>query len=152
MKTIHTDKAPAAVGPYSQAKVSGGFLFASGQVPLSPETGEIIGETIQEQTEQVLKNIEALLKEAGLNMSYVLKTTVFVKNMEEFAAMNEVYTRFFQKPFPARSAVAVKDIALNAKIEIEAFAMDTRALEVLCADDGCHTCNDYCCETKLDIQ
>lgn len=85
-------------------------------------------------------------------MSYVLKTTVFVKNMEEFAAMNEVYTRFFQKPFPARSAVAVKDIALNAKVEIEAFAMDTRALEVLCADDGCHTCNDYCCETKLDIQ
>ena len=82
-------------------------------------------------------------------MSYVLKTTVFVKNMEEFAAMNEVYSRFFQKPFPARSAVAVKDIAFNAKVEIEAFAMDTRALEVLCAEDGCHTCNDLLLRNKV---
>ena len=151
-ETISSNNAPVAVGPYSPAVRAGDFIYISGQLPIDPTTGQLVSDDIRIQTEQVLKNIDALLAEAGLNMSYVLKTTVFVKNMEEFAAMNEVYSRFFQKPFPARSAVAVKDIAFNAKVESEAFAMDTRALEVLCAEDGCHTCNDYCCETKLDIQ
>ena len=146
-ETISSNNAPVAVGPYSPAIRAGDFIYISGQLPIDPTTGKLVSDDIRIQTEQVLRNIEALLTEAGLNMSYVLKTTVYVKNMEDFAAMNEVYARFFQKPFPARSAVAVKDIALNAKVEIEAFAMDTRALEVLC-----HTCNDYCCETKLEIQ
>ncbi|MBP0685709.1 regulator, partial [Mycobacterium tuberculosis] len=84
-------------------------IYISGQLPIDPTTGKLVSDDMRMQTEQVLRNIEALLTEAGLNMSYVLKTTVYVKNMEDFAGMNEVYTRFFQKPFPARSAVAVKD-------------------------------------------
>ena len=99
-ETISSNNAPVAVGPYSPAIRAGDFIYISGQLPIDPTTGQLVSDDIRVQTEQVLKNIEVLLKEAGLNMSYVLKTTVFVKNMEEFAAMNEVYTRFFQKPFP----------------------------------------------------
>ncbi|WP_105249659.1 Rid family detoxifying hydrolase, partial [Streptococcus suis] len=90
-----TDKAPAAIGPYVQGKVVGNFLFASGQVPLSPETGEIVGETIQEQTEQVLKNIAAILTEAGTDFDHVVKTTCFLKDMNDFVAFNEVYKTAF---------------------------------------------------------
>jgi len=92
-KTIHTDKAPAAIGPYVQGKIVGNLLFASGQVPLSPETGEIIGETIQEQTEQVLKNIGAILEEAGTDFDHVVKTTCFLSDMNDFVPFNEVYTK-----------------------------------------------------------
>lgn len=121
-KTIHTDKAPAAIGPYVQGKVVGNFLFASGQVPLSPETGEIVGTTIQEQTEQVLKNISAILDEAGTDFDHVVKTTCFLSDINDFVPVNEVYATVFKADFPARSAVEVSRLPRDVKIEIEVIA------------------------------
>lgn len=123
MRTIHTDKAPAAIGPYVQAKVVGKFLFVSGQVPLSPDTGEIVGETIQEQTEQVLKNIEAILAAAGTDFDHVVKTTCFLKDMNDFAVFNEVYKTAFSAEFPARSAVEVARLPRDVKVEMEVIAV-----------------------------
>ena len=120
-KTIHTDKAPAAIGPYVQGKIVGNLLFASGQVPLSPETGEIIGETIQEQTEQVLKNVGAILAEAGTDFDHVVKTTCFLADIGDFKAFNEVYAKYFTSK-PARSCVAVKDLPLGVAVEVEIIA------------------------------
>ncbi|MGT2910652.1 RidA family protein [Streptococcus cameli] len=122
MKTIHTEKAPAAIGPYVQGKVVGNLLFASGQVPLSPETGEVVGTTIREQTEQVLKNIAAILEEAGTDFNHVVKTTCFLKDMNDFAAFNEVYATAFTEEFPARSAVEVARLPRDVKVEIEVIA------------------------------
>lgn len=122
MKTIHTDKAPAAIGPYVQGKVIGDLLFASGQVPLSPETGEIVGTSIQEQTEQVLKNISAILAEAGTDFDHVVKTTSFLSDMNDFVAFNEVYATAFSADFPARSAVEVARLPRDVKVEIEVIA------------------------------
>ena len=121
-KTIHTDKAPAAIGPYVQGKIVGNLLFASGQVPLSPETGEIIGETIQEQTEQVLKNVGAILAEAGTDFDHVVKTTCFLSDINDFVPFNEVYATAFTSDFPARSAVEVARLPKDVKIEIEVIA------------------------------
>ena len=118
-KTIHTDKAPKAIGTYVQGKIVGNLLFASGQVPLSPETGEIVGETIQEQTEQVLKNIGAILAEAGTDFDHVVKTTCFLSDMNDFVPFNEVYQTAFNKEFPARSAVEVARLPRDVKVEIE---------------------------------
>lgn len=123
MKTIHTDKAPAAIGPYVQGKVVGNLLFASGQVPLSPETGQVVGETIQEQTEQVLKNIAAILAEVGIGFDHVVKTTCFLTDMNDFLAFNEVYAKAFTSEFPARSAVEVSRLPRDVKVEIEVIAM-----------------------------
>lgn len=121
-KTIHTDKAPAAIGPYVQGKVVGNFLFASGQVPLSPETGEVIGTSIQEQTKQVLKNISAILAEAGTDCDHVVKTTCFLSDMDDFVPFNEVYATAFKTDFPARSAVEVARLPKDVKVEIEVIA------------------------------
>mgnify|MGYP001019484204 FL=1 len=121
MKTIHTDKAPAAVGPYSQAKIAGGFLFASGQVPINPETATVIEGGIEAQTEQVCKNIEAVLTEAGTDFSKVVKTTCFLADMNDFKAFNEVYANYFISK-PARSCVAVKDLPLGVSVEVEIIA------------------------------
>ena len=121
-KTIHTDKAPAAIGPYVQGKVVGNFLFASGQVPLSPETGEVIGTSIQEQTKQVLKNISAILAEAGTDFDHVVKTTCFLSDMDDFVSFNEVYATAFKTDFPARSAVEVARLPKDVKVEIEVIA------------------------------
>ena len=121
MKTIHTDKAPAAVGPYSQAKVAGGFLFASGQVPINPETAKVIEGGIEAQTEQVCKNIEAVLTEAGTDFSKVVKTTCFLADLHDFKAFNEVYANYFTSK-PARSCVAVKDLPLGVSVEVEIIA------------------------------
>lgn len=121
-KTIHTDKAPAAIGPYVQAKQVGDFIFASGQVPLSPETGEIVGTTIQEQTEQVLKNISAILAEAGTDFDHVVKTTCFLSDINDFVPFNEVYATAFKEEFPARSAVEVARLPKDVKVEIEVIA------------------------------
>ncbi|CRH89641.1 Enamine/imine deaminase [Chlamydia trachomatis] len=122
MKTIHTDNAPAVIGPYVQAKVVGDFLFASGQVPLSSETGQVVGETIQEQTEQVLKNIRAILTEAGTDFDHVVKTTCFLADMNDFVPFNEVYATAFSAEFPARSAVEVARLPRDVKVEIEVIA------------------------------
>lgn len=122
VKTIHTDQAPKAIGPYVQAKVAGNLLFASGQVPLSPETGEIIGETIEEQTKQVLKNISAILEEAGTDFDHVVKTTCFLSDMNDFVEFNSVYQTAFKADFPARSAVEVARLPKDVKVEIEVIA------------------------------
>lgn len=121
MKTISTDKAPAAVGPYSQAKVIGGLLFASGQIPLNPATGTVVEGGIVEQTEQVCKNIEAVLTEAGTDFSKVVKTTCFLVDIGDFKAFNEVYAKYFTSK-PARSCVAVKDLPLGVIVEVEIIA------------------------------
>ena len=122
MKTIFTDKAPAAVGPYSQAKVVNGLLFASGQIPLDPATGSIVAGGIVEQTEQVCKNIEAVLTEAGTDFSKVVKTTCFLSDINDFVPFNEVYATAFTSDFPARSAVEVARLPKDVKIEIEVIA------------------------------
>lgn len=122
MKALHTEKAPAAIGPYSQAIEVNGFVFASGQIPLNPETGEIVEGGIKEQTHQALTNASHIMQEAGLTLANVVKTTVFLSDMADFAAMNEVYATFFSQPFPARSAVAVRTLPKNVLVEVECIA------------------------------
>lgn len=122
MKTqIATAKAPGAIGPYSQAIDCGPFIYASGQIPLNPATGEM-AEGITEQTRQSLANVKAILEASGLTMANVVKTTVFLADMNDFAAMNAVYAEAFEAPYPARSAVAVKQLPKNALVEIEVIA------------------------------
>lgn len=121
MKKIHTEKAPAAIGPYSQAVVHNGVLYTSGQVPLDPVTGEIVGSDIQSQANQVLKNLEQILKEAGTNFSKVIKTTCFLADMKDFAAFNEVYASYITEK-PARSCVAVKELPKQVLVEVEVIA------------------------------
>ena len=121
MKTISTNAAPAAIGPYSQAKISGGLVFASGQIPVNPATGAIEAKDIAGQTEQICKNIAALLNAAGSSMEKVVKTVCFLADISDFAAFNEVYARYFTS-CPARSCVAVKDIPKGALAEIECIA------------------------------
>ena len=122
MKAISTSKAPAAIGPYSQAIDSGaGLVFLSGQLPIDPATGNLV-EGIQEQTKQSILNAKAILEEAGLGLDRVVKTTVFLADMADFGAMNEVYSSYFATPFPARSAVAVKTLPKGALVEIECIA------------------------------
>lgn len=122
MKVIHSELAPKAVGPYSQAIVAGGFVFASGQLPIDPATGEFAEGGIKEQTRQSLANVTHVLAEAGIDLSHVVKTTVFLSDMANFAAMNEVYATFFSELYPARSAVAVKTLPKNALVEVEVVA------------------------------
>ena len=121
MKQISTDKAPAAIGPYSQGFVSGNILFSAGQIPLNPVTGEIVGEDISAQTEQVMKNLGAILEAAGSSYGKTLKTTCFLSDMGDFAAFNEVYGKYFTGK-PARSCVAVKTLPKNVLVEVEVIA------------------------------
>ena len=121
-EVIYTTKAPAAIGPYSQAIKVGNLVYTSGQIPIDPTTGAFVEGDIKEQTRQSLANIKAILAEAGLNMSNVVKTTVFLADMNDFADMNAVYAEFFTEPYPARSAVAVKTLPKGALVEIEVVA------------------------------
>ena len=120
-KIIHTEKAPAAIGPYSQAICTGGLVFTSGQIAINPETAAVEATTIEEQTEQVCKNLAAVLGAAGSSLEKVIKTTCFLKNMEDFAAFNEVYGRYFIGK-PARSCVAAKQLPKDVLVEVEAIA------------------------------
>jgi len=122
MKAISTKKAPAAIGPYSQAIRVGNLVYTSGQIPIDPATGAFVEGGIREQTRQSLTNVRAILSEAGLAMSDVVKTTVFMADMNDFAEMNGVYAEFFAEPYPARSAVAVKTLPKGALVEIEVVA------------------------------
>lgn len=122
METISTKNAPAAIGPYSQAIKVGNLIYTSGQIPIDPATGALVAGGIKEQTRQSLLNVQAILKEAGLSMSSVVKTTVFMADMNDFADMNGVYAEFFTEPYPARSAVAVKALPKGALVEIEVVA------------------------------
>ncbi len=122
MKALHTDKAPAAIGPYSQAIEVNGMVFTSGQIPLDPATGNVVEGGIKEQTHQALTNAKAIMEAAGLSLANVVKTTVFMADMADFAAMNEVYSTFFTEPYPARSAVAVKALPKGVLVEVECIA------------------------------
>ena len=121
-KVISTKNAPAAIGPYSQAIQVGNLVYTSGQIPIDPATGNFPEGGIREQTRQSLTNVQAILKEAGLTMDDVVKTTVFLADMNDFADMNAVYAEFFSEPYPARSAVAVKTLPKGALVEIEVVA------------------------------
>ncbi|MDR2844308.1 MAG: RidA family protein [Candidatus Symbiothrix sp.] len=122
-QVISTNNAPAAIGPYSQAVKTGNFVFLSGQLGIHPETGDFVAGSITEQTEQVFKNIKAVLAADGLSLAQVVKTTVFLADMADFAAMNAVYGQQFAEPYPARSAVAVKTLPKNGLVEIEVIAV-----------------------------
>ena len=122
MKTIHTDQAPAAIGPYVQGNIVGGLLFASGQIALDPATGNLVGSTIEEQTEQVMKNIAALLEAAGTDFDHVVKTTCFLADINDFATFNAVYAQSFGEQRPARSAVGVAGLPKGALVEVEVIA------------------------------
>ena len=121
MKTVSTEKAPAAIGPYSQAQISGGFVFASGQIPIIPETG-MLAEGLEAQANQVFKNITALLAAAGSDISKTVKTTVFIKDMNDFGAINAIYAKYFTDPFPARSCVEVARLPKDVLLECEVIA------------------------------
>ncbi|NHJ40983.1 MAG: RidA family protein [Asgard group archaeon] len=121
-KIIVTDKAPAAIGPYSQGIIAGQFIFVSGQIPLNPETGQIVEGNIKDQTEQSLKNVKAILEEAGATLDDVVKCTVFLKDMNTFGDMNVKYTEFFTKNPPARAAVEVARLPRDVGVEIEVIA------------------------------
>lgn len=119
---IETDKAPAAIGPYSQAVVSDGYVFCSGQVALDPATGELIGSSVEEQTRQALENLSAVLLAAGSSLGHVVKTTIYLTNMDDFAAVNSVYGSFFEKAPPARATVGVAALPKGAQVEIDCIA------------------------------
>lgn len=122
MQEIKTQYAPTAIGPYSQAIKVNGLLFCSGQIPLDPQTMELVGDTAAEQAKQVLKNLEAIFKEAGTSKNNVAKTTIFLKNMDDFAEVNEVYANFFGNHKPARATVEVSRLPKDVLVEIEAIA------------------------------
>lgn len=121
MKKLSTDKAPTAIGPYSQAVITGNLLFSSGQIALDPETGVVVGGTIEEQTEQVMKNLGAILEEAGLTYADVVKTVCFLDDMDDFGAFNEIYGKYFTEK-PARSCVAVETLPKGVLCEVEVMA------------------------------
>jgi 2-iminobutanoate/2-iminopropanoate deaminase len=119
---IQTDLAPKAVGPYSQAVLLGNMLYCSGQIAIDPSTNEVLKGNVQAQTHQVMKNIEAVLKKAGLGFGHILKTTIFLTDMNDFATVNEVYASYLQSPYPARSTVAVSGLPKGVNVEIEVVA------------------------------
>jgi len=119
---IYTEQAPKPVGPYSQAVEVGSFVFVSGQIPIDPTTSQMVGDDIESQTHQVLKNIKNILEKAGLSLHNVVKTTVLLADMNDFQKMNEIYATYFEEPFPARAAYQVAKLPLGAKIEIECIA------------------------------
>ena len=120
---VSTDKAPGAIGPYSQAIKAGGMVFCSGQIPIDPTTGEFVSDVVSEQTEQVLKNLSEVLKAAGTSLDGVVKTTVFLADMNDFAEMNEVYGRYFSDNKPARATVQAARLPRDAKVEIDCIAV-----------------------------
>lgn len=119
---VHTHNAPQAIGPYSQAVRSGNMVFVSGQIPLNPETNEMVSGTIGEETHRVMMNLRAILEEAGMDLSNVIKTTIFLKTMDDFAQVNEVYASYFKGEYPARETVAVAGLPKNARVEISVIA------------------------------
>jgi len=146
LQAIKSAKAPEAIGPYSPGVKLGDFVYLSGQIPLDPKTNELVAGGIKEQTNQVLENILTLLAEIGLATDHIVKTTVFLSDLADFAEMNEVYAEYFNAPYPARSTVQVAALPKNAKVEIECLVLDTLAYEQdNCA--GCQSsCDNGCCE------
>lgn len=122
MQSIATDKAPAAIGPYSQAVVAGGLLFCSGQIPLDPVSGELVVGTVEQETERVMENLRGVLEAAGTDFNHLVKTTIYLTDMSDFAAVNQVYGQYFKNIKPARATVAVAALPRGARVEIEAVA------------------------------
>ena len=122
-KAIHTDNAPKAVGPYSQAVAFGSMLICSGQIPIRPSDGVLLTGDVQEQTHQVMKNLQAVLEEAGASLNDVVRTTIFLSSMDDFAKVNEVYASYFQEPYPARACVEVARLPKSVDVEIDAIAV-----------------------------
>ena len=122
-QVIQTNNAPQAIGPYSQAILAGDTLYVSGQIPLIPATGNIVSDKLEEQARQVMENVKAIVEAAGMTLEQVVKTSIFMKNMDDFAEMNEVYAQFFEEPYPARAAFQVAKLPKDALIEIEAIAV-----------------------------
>jgi 2-iminobutanoate/2-iminopropanoate deaminase len=122
LQIINTKLAPAAIGPYSQGVVAGGFLFVSGQIPLNPQTGEIVGGGIAAQTKQVLENMKAIVESAGGQMSNVVKVTIYIVEMQQFAVVNQIYETYFSSPFPARACVEVSKLPKGVEVEMDATA------------------------------
>jgi len=123
METVSTENAPGAIGPYSQAVKTGNLVFCSGQIPIDPATNEFVSDDVAEQTKQVLKNLSAVLNAAGTELNKVVKTTVFLADMNDFAAMNEIYAKFFDNNKPARATVQAARLPRDAKVEIECIAV-----------------------------
>lgn len=123
LKVVHTDKAPGAVGPYSQAVLAGNILFLSGQIPINPATGELVKSSIEEETRQCLENAKAILEEAGTTLENVIKATVFIKDMDQFGRINEVYGQYFHTHKPARACVEVARLPKDVNVEIEMIAV-----------------------------
>ncbi|MEM9645775.1 MAG: RidA family protein [Planctomycetota bacterium] len=121
-RVVQTDQAPAAIGPYSQATIAGGVMYASGQIPLSPDTGEIVGGGVATQAKQVLENLKAVVEEAGASLQSVVKVTIYITDMSQFAVVNEVYGQFFDAPFPARACVEVSALPKGVEVEMDAIA------------------------------
>lgn len=146
LKAIKPDNAPKAIGPYSPAVKLGDFVYLSGQVPFDPETGDIVGTTIEEQTHRVMKNIEAVLADMGLAFRHIVKTTIFISDMNDFAKLNEVYGSYLEEPYPARSCVEVARLPRDVKVEIECIVIDTLVYEQQMAtqDQGCSGCGGGC--------
>jgi len=122
LQEVATDKAPKAIGPYSQAIVFGDWVFTAGQIPINPETGEVVASPIERQTEQVMKNLKAVLEAAGSDLTRVVKTTVYLNSMDDFQVFNKTYASFFQEPYPARSTVEVANLPKGVLLEVEAIA------------------------------
>ena len=122
MRALHTTRAPAAIGPYSQAAEAGGFLFSAGQIGLDPANGEFVGDDVETQAEQVCENIRAILEKAGLSFGDVVKTTVYLADMDEFPLVNAIYAKHFREPYPARSTVAAAGLPMGARVEIDVIA------------------------------
>lgn len=148
IKSIESKDAPKAIGPYSVATKLGDFVYISGQLPIDPKTMEFAGNSIEEQTKQCMKNLEAVLAEIGLELRHILKTTIYVKDLNDFAKLNEVYGSFFEEAYPARSCVEVSRLPKDALVEIEAFAIDTLIYEqqMMSQDQGCSGCGSGCDE------
>lgn len=143
---IISKNGPCCNGPYSPGLKVCEQIYISGQLPIDPNTNHIVTGGIKQQTKQCLENMKRVLEEAEIDMKYVVKTTVFLKEISDFNQMNEVYETYFEEPYPARSACAVKDIVGNALVEIEAYAIDFRALEVLCCEEGECDGGSCCCK------
>lgn len=152
IKAIKPENAPKAIGPYSPAVKLGDFVYLSGQVPFDPKTGEVVGTTIEEQTHQVMQNIEAVLADMGLSFRHIVKTTVFISDMEEFSRLNEVYGSYLSEPYPARSCVQVARLPKDVKVEIECLVIDTLVYEQQLAaqQQGCGGCSGGCSDEGCD--
>ncbi len=144
---LSSDNAPKAIGPYSPGIQLSDFVYLSGMLPVNPKTSQLVADDIKDQTKQVLDNIKALLAETGLDTRHIVKTTVFMDNLKEFEAMNEVYATYFSEPYPARSCVQVAALPKGAKIEIECMVIDTLQYEKQSEDSSCCGCCDgeECC-------